>query len=90
MTITHQTGRELRDGADKWTLKHLPPGTAARYTNEVVPLLKEIMGTKEPWKVVTVSEVQEAVDRVFGKGQYPVAYKSAWYGLVRPLATYLD
>ncbi|KAJ7939182.1 hypothetical protein B0H13DRAFT_2532613 [Mycena leptocephala] len=38
------TRREVRGGTAKWNLKHLPPGTSEQFTDEVVPLARELVG----------------------------------------------
>ncbi|KAF7308079.1 hypothetical protein MKEN_01170300 [Mycena kentingensis (nom. inval.)] len=78
---TRLTATAIRGGDKKWTYNHLPPGTADRFKNEVIPLARERVACKPPWTMPTVQEVQDLVDTVYGKGAWAVAEKSAWYGL---------
>ncbi|KAJ7764025.1 hypothetical protein DFH07DRAFT_956294 [Mycena maculata] len=76
------TRKELRGGAAKWTLKHLPPGTADEFTNEVVPLCRQLAGTLTPWSGLTVKQIQDIVNQVYGENVHEVTKESAWVGLV--------
>ncbi|KAJ6629705.1 hypothetical protein B0H10DRAFT_1939676 [Mycena sp. CBHHK59/15] len=76
------TRREQRGGTNKWTLKHLPAGTSSEFTDEVVPLARELVGTLAPWVGLTVKKIQDIVDRVYGEGKHEVAPDSAWVGLI--------
>ncbi|KAJ6583692.1 hypothetical protein B0H10DRAFT_2234784 [Mycena sp. CBHHK59/15] len=40
------TGKAARGGDAKWQLKHLPEGTAAKFTDELVPLARELAGAR--------------------------------------------
>ncbi|KAJ7823137.1 hypothetical protein B0H14DRAFT_3470230 [Mycena olivaceomarginata] len=76
------TRRDLRGGAAKWKVVHLPPGTSTEFADEVVPLIHELVGTLKPWEKPVLSSIQDIVDRVFGKDKYLVTSESAWAGLV--------
>ncbi|KAJ7674001.1 hypothetical protein DFH06DRAFT_752525 [Mycena polygramma] len=81
------TKKAVRNGHTKWTLKDLPVGTSERFTDEVVPLTKELVGGVDPWEGASIKQVQSVVDRVFGldehkKPMYKVAKDDAWVGLV--------
>ncbi|KAJ6613719.1 hypothetical protein B0H10DRAFT_2221962 [Mycena sp. CBHHK59/15] len=76
------TRKEARGGTAKWTLQHLPPGTTSEFTDEVVPLARELAGTLAPWMGLTVKQIQHLVDRVFGEGVHEVTAESAWVGLI--------
>ncbi|KAJ6517195.1 hypothetical protein C8R47DRAFT_1254521 [Mycena vitilis] len=76
------TGRAARGGNAKWTLKHLPAGTADQFTSEVVPLACEQAGALGPWRGLTVKQIQGVVDRVFGVDVYKVAPHDVWVGLI--------
>ncbi|KAJ6540954.1 hypothetical protein B0H10DRAFT_2137868 [Mycena sp. CBHHK59/15] len=76
------TRKALRNGNAKWTLKDLPLGTSEEFTNEVVPLARELVGTLPPWVGLTVKQVQGIVDRVYGEGVHEVTPESAWFGLL--------
>ncbi|KAJ6625656.1 hypothetical protein B0H10DRAFT_2211929 [Mycena sp. CBHHK59/15] len=76
------TRKEARGGTAKWTLQHLPPGTASEFMDEVVPLARKLAGTLTPWMGLTVKQIQHLVDRVFGEGVHEVTTESAWVGLI--------
>ncbi|KAJ7934802.1 hypothetical protein B0H13DRAFT_2305260 [Mycena leptocephala] len=76
------TRREVRGGTAKWDLKHLPPGTSEQFTDEVVPLARELVGRLRPWAKLSVPQVQGIVDRVFGKDEHIVTADGPWMGLV--------
>ncbi|KAJ7449363.1 hypothetical protein B0H11DRAFT_2332351 [Mycena galericulata] len=76
------TRKEIRGGSAKWTLKHLPAGTSDEFTSEVVPLTRELAGSLAPWDGLTVKQIQDIVDKVYGVGKHEVAAESAWVGLV--------
>ncbi|KAJ6610289.1 hypothetical protein B0H10DRAFT_2193487 [Mycena sp. CBHHK59/15] len=63
------TQKELRGGSDKWTLEHLPSGTASLFMSDVVPLACENLSTLE---------------RKEGKPgvRYEVTKDSLWFGLI--------
>ncbi|KAJ6549570.1 hypothetical protein DFH09DRAFT_1086817 [Mycena vulgaris] len=71
-----------RQGAAKWTLKHLPSGTSDEFTNELVPLARDLAGTLPPWTGLTVKQIQGLADRVYGPGVHTVTLESAWVGLI--------
>jgi hypothetical protein len=79
------TQKQLRGGSAKWALKHLPSGTSSQFTDEVVPLARELAGSQqlEPWTKLTVKQVQDIIDKVYGKGEYMVEASGPWMGLVR-------
>ncbi|KAJ7810165.1 hypothetical protein B0H14DRAFT_3480856 [Mycena olivaceomarginata] len=68
------TRKQVRGGAAKWSLKHLPANTIDQFTNEVVPLARELLGAlgDKPWGKLTVPQIQAIADRVYGKGCYSV------------------
>ncbi|KAJ7194143.1 hypothetical protein GGX14DRAFT_576630 [Mycena pura] len=76
------TKKAQRGDSRKWKLSHLPEGTAERFTNDVVPLMRERLGTLKPWEGLTVEQVQLIVDRVYGAGTHEVTAAGAWFGLV--------
>ncbi|KAJ6613533.1 hypothetical protein B0H10DRAFT_2191936 [Mycena sp. CBHHK59/15] len=78
------TRKQLRGGSVKWTLKHLPTGTSSQFTDEVVPLACELVGSEQikPWAKLTVAQIQGIVDRVFGEGVHEVTPDGAWVGLL--------
>ncbi|KAJ7115097.1 hypothetical protein C8R43DRAFT_1242445 [Mycena crocata] len=76
------TKKAVRGGALKWTLKDLPPGTAAEFSDELVPRARELAGTLNPWLSLTLKQVRELVDDVFGKDKYEVTKNGVWFGLV--------
>lgn len=77
------TAKEVRGGAAKWTLKHLPGGTSSEFTDELVPLAIELAGSLPPWTKLTVKHVQDVVDRVYGADKHEVTTEGPWFGLVR-------
>ncbi|KAJ6600852.1 hypothetical protein B0H10DRAFT_2441025 [Mycena sp. CBHHK59/15] len=87
------TKKEQRGNARKWTLEHLPRGTAAEFTTHVVPLARELLGTMEPWASLTVPQIQGIVNRVYKQGKvegeeeprpivHEVSEDGAWWGLL--------
>ncbi|KAJ7631553.1 hypothetical protein DFH06DRAFT_1303634 [Mycena polygramma] len=76
------TRKEVRGGTAKWTLQHLPPGTSAEFTDEVVPLARELVGTLNPWAGLTIKQIQDIVDIVYGAGVHKVTAESTWVGLL--------
>ncbi|KAF7328299.1 hypothetical protein MSAN_02486900 [Mycena sanguinolenta] len=78
------TRKELRGGSNKWHLKHLPTGTQAQFTDEVVPLACELAGSQQvpPWGKLSVAQVQGIVDKVYGANVHEVTAESAWMGLI--------
>ncbi|KAJ7911948.1 hypothetical protein B0H13DRAFT_2327803 [Mycena leptocephala] len=74
--------KQLLGGSAKWTLKHLPSGTSSQFTDEVVPLAGELAGSQlEPWTKLTVKQVQDIIDKVYGKGEYIVEASGPWMSL---------
>ncbi|KAF8155159.1 hypothetical protein K438DRAFT_1777867 [Mycena galopus ATCC 62051] len=75
--------KQVRGGAAKWSLKHLPANTTDQFTNEVVPLARELLGTAgdKPWGKLTVPQIQAIVDKVYGKGCHAVTPDGPWVGL---------
>ncbi|KAF7341720.1 hypothetical protein MSAN_02070500 [Mycena sanguinolenta] len=78
------TRKQARGGTTKWTLKHLPENTSDQFTDEVVPLARELVGSDQvkPWSKLTVPQIQGIVDKVFGKGCHEVKPDGPWVGLV--------
>lgn len=82
------TKKELRGGANKWQLKHLPEGADSdAFTLLVTPLAKIKAGTLDPWASLTTMHIQDIVDDVYGPGRFKVEDDDVWCGLVR---LYLD
>ncbi|KAJ7099635.1 hypothetical protein C8R43DRAFT_1141446 [Mycena crocata] len=91
VTIRPRTKKEQRGNSAKWTLDHLPRGTAHDFTNHVVPLARELAGTLGPWATLTVLQLQGIVNIVYKQGLvngkiYPTVHKviedGVWYGLI--------
>ncbi|KAJ7494907.1 hypothetical protein FB451DRAFT_1550594 [Mycena latifolia] len=61
------TKKEQRGNARKWTLNHLPQGTAHQFTTEVVPLAREKLGALAPWAKLSVAQIQTIVNKVYEK-----------------------
>ncbi|KAJ7820477.1 hypothetical protein B0H13DRAFT_2451626 [Mycena leptocephala] len=61
------TAKEVRGGAAKWTLKHLPD---------------ELAGCLPPWTKLTLKHVQDVVDQVYGADKHEVTAEGPWFGLV--------
>ncbi|KAG6898429.1 hypothetical protein C0992_004140 [Termitomyces sp. T32_za158] len=76
------TKTELRGGKKKWTHNHLPPNTDDKFKNDVLPLVKEKVGTLAPWSNLPSTELQNIVDRVYGINVYDIDDNPAWAGLV--------
>ncbi|KAJ6556914.1 hypothetical protein B0H10DRAFT_1967495 [Mycena sp. CBHHK59/15] len=72
------TKKEQQNNAKKWALAHLPAGTDSLFTNELVPLACELLGTLPPWSSLTADHVQGLVNRVYGtKKDKPIHKVSA-------------
>ncbi|KAF8875364.1 hypothetical protein BD779DRAFT_1678266 [Infundibulicybe gibba] len=76
------TQKQVRDGAKKWTLTHLPPNTSYLFTSALTPLTREAAGCLEPWATLSVDDVQSLVNRVFKVGTFSVVKGEVWYGLL--------
>ncbi|KAF7348717.1 hypothetical protein MVEN_01390600 [Mycena venus] len=76
------TRKAVRGGNAKWTLRDLPAGTAAEFSNEVVPLACEQAGVIAPWDGLTQKQIQRIVDRVYGEGVHKVTEDGVWAGLI--------
>ncbi|KIM41783.1 hypothetical protein M413DRAFT_410062 [Hebeloma cylindrosporum] len=80
---TQLTKKTIRNGARKWKLEHLPPGTDRGFTDQFIPLVKAKAGELEhPWAELNPSQVQELVDHVFGHDTYTVVAEDVWCGLI--------
>ena len=77
--------KEMRDGDDKWKLKHLSEDTnvQALFTEKVAPLARKKVAALDPWSNLNVDEVQAIVDQVYGAGRFEVKEDGPWLGLVR-------
>jgi hypothetical protein len=78
--------KEARGGDEKWQEKHLPADAKARFKDEVIPRVRRLLGSLEPWTLLTPEHVQEVLDDVFGEGTYQAARNEVFYNLVRHLA----
>lgn len=88
-----KTLKQVRGGADKWALSHLPSEARIKFTNNVVPLARKKAGSLDPWENLTVEHVQDIMDIVFNQGKYKVSADNVFYGLVRSMLatlTYTD
>ncbi|KAF7344724.1 hypothetical protein MVEN_01633100 [Mycena venus] len=66
------TQKEQRgDGTKRWKLSHIP-GPARNgdiFTNDVWPNIRQNLGRVIPWDAVTNKQVQDHLDRFYGKGE---------------------
>ncbi|KAG6808816.1 hypothetical protein H0H92_002794 [Tricholoma furcatifolium] len=78
------TKTDLRGGAKKWNLDHLPNSskTKSKFSNEVVPRAKQKVGTLAPWANLSTKDLQHIIDVVYGKGVYTTEKSDVWHGLV--------
>lgn len=74
--------KEVRGGAEKWNLSHLPPGTSDDFTKYVVPMARLKAGTLLPWGDLSASQIQVIIDEVYKEGLYAVHKDDVWTGLV--------
>ncbi|KAJ6623230.1 hypothetical protein B0H10DRAFT_2187142 [Mycena sp. CBHHK59/15] len=85
----HPTKKELRGNASKWTLEHLPRGTAGLFTSDVVPLARQLLGSLEPWAKLSVAQIQDIVNLVFPPKEgergpvHVVTEEGPWWGLLQ-------
>ncbi|KAG6824364.1 hypothetical protein H0H92_007095, partial [Tricholoma furcatifolium] len=58
------TKTDLRGGAKKWNLDHLPNSskTKSKFTNEVVPQAKQKVSTLAPWANLSTKDLQHIID----------------------------
>ncbi|KAJ6452743.1 hypothetical protein C8R47DRAFT_1168918 [Mycena vitilis] len=91
------TKKEQRGDAKKWTLEHLPRGTASLFTSDVVPLARADVARLEPWERLSVAQLQAVVTRVFPREKdtdaeegdtdagprYVVTKDGPWWGLLQ-------
>lgn len=75
--------KEVRGGDEKWQDKHLPTDAKVLFKDQVVPRLRQLLGTLEPWACLTPEHVQEALDDVFEPGKYKAAKNEVFFNLVR-------
>ena len=79
----NRSKKDQRGGAKKWTLSHLPPGSAVEFTDVLVPLARRKAGISErPWTGLNVEEVQNLVDTTYGAEKYVVRKDDVWCDLV--------
>ncbi|KAJ6545944.1 hypothetical protein B0H10DRAFT_1969834 [Mycena sp. CBHHK59/15] len=76
------TQKQQRGGATKWGLVHLPPSTQLQFTDQVVPLVRELVGTLPPWASPTIKQTQDIIDKVYGAGKHVVTAGDPWIGLI--------
>lgn len=74
--------KESRGGDDKWQEKHLPPEAKARFKEEVVPHIRLLLGSLEPWDLLTPEHVQKVLDLVYGVGTYQATKTDPFFNLV--------
>jgi hypothetical protein len=80
------TQKEARGGDKKWQLKHLPSREIAdTFTSVIIPRAREKAGALNPWGTLSVKQVQDLVDEVYGEGKHEVTEDNVWFGLVCPL-----
>ncbi|KAG6808425.1 hypothetical protein H0H92_004154 [Tricholoma furcatifolium] len=82
VTDTPRTQKEIRGGEKKWNLKHLPSVELRdKFSNIAVALAKQKAGTLKPWAGLSVRDVQDIIDTVFGEDKYVVSSGDVWTGL---------
>lgn len=75
--------KELRGGDTNWKLKHLGTGDEGKiFMNYVVLLSRKKAGSLELWANVSVENIKEIIDKVFGEGVHEVTAETPWVGLV--------
>ncbi|KAJ7917285.1 hypothetical protein B0H13DRAFT_2269550 [Mycena leptocephala] len=76
------TLKDLRNGATKWTLDHLPEGAGSKFRELMTPLAYVHMGQHpDPWGNFTDDETQSLIVKVFPNSDYSVEDLS-WQGLI--------
>src|ERR1700759_1648502 len=78
--------KDVRGGDDKWQEKHLPADAKARFKEDVVPRVRQLLGSLDPWAALTPAHVQTVLDLVFGEGKYQAAKNEVFFNLVCRLA----
>jgi len=77
------TQKEACGGNKKWQLKHLPSHKIAdTFTSVITPHTHEKAGALKPWETLSVKEVQDLMDEVYGEGKHEVTKDNIWFGLV--------
>ncbi|CAK5264821.1 unnamed protein product [Mycena citricolor] len=72
-----------RGGGNKWQVKDLPAAARSKFSDDLVPLLKGVMGTLEdPWESPSLDKKQSLVNAVYGPGKYIVAVDNVWFDLM--------
>ena len=74
--------KEARGGDEKWQEKHLPADAKVLFKDEVIPRLRHLLGTLEPWTPLTPAHVKTVLDSVFGPGKYKPAKNEVFFNLV--------
>ena len=77
--------KAARGGDEKWQDKHLPAEAKELFKDQVIPRLRQVLGTLEPWTSLTLEHVQTALDSVFKRGTYTAVKNEVFYNLVRCL-----
>ena len=80
-----KTMKEVRGGDEKWQDKHLPADAKVRFKEEVVPRIRQLLGSLDPWEPLTPEHVQKVLDDVFGEGKYQATRNEVFFNLVRCL-----
>jgi hypothetical protein len=75
--------KDVHGGDEKWQDKHLPADAKVLFKDQVVPRLRLLLGSLEPWASLTLEHVQTVLDSVFMPGKYKAAKKEVFFNLVR-------
>jgi hypothetical protein len=75
--------KAARGGDEKWQEKHLPADAKIIFKDEVIPRLRYLLGTLEPWTPLTPEHVQTVIDTVFVPERYKAAKDEVFFNLVR-------
>lgn len=79
-----KTKKEACGSDEKWKLKHLNSRELEdKFTRDVAPQARKKAGSLEPWANLTVKQIKEIVDEVFGDSVHEVTEDGVWVGLVR-------
>ena len=89
--VQPKTKKEACGGDDKWKLKHLDGRELEeRFTCSVAPQACKKTGSLAPWDNLSVNQIKEIVDEVFGDGVHQVAEDGVWVGLARHSPSFLN
>jgi hypothetical protein len=80
--------KEARGGAEKWQERHLPSDAKSQFKDDVVPRVRQLIGSLDPWVQLTPEHVQKVLNHVYGDGKYQASKNDVFFNLVCRRLTY--